>query len=231
VRNTDEYEISIPSGNAILRGDLAIPADADGVVIFAHGSGSGRSSPRNRMVAARLRERGLATLLLDLLTGPESSSDLTAELRFDIPFLTQRLTSATRWVREDKRLRGLGIGYFGASTGAAAALSAAVMNREIQAVVSRGGRTDLAGDVISWVDVPTLLIAGEFDHLVIEWNRETFRQMDCLKDFELIPGATHLFQEKGTLEQVADLAASWFERHLSTHREETKDHECHAYGT
>ena len=210
-----ESTVQIPCDDVILQGVLAIPADAAGLVIFAHGSGSSRFSPRNRMVASRMWDRKLGTLLFDLMTEQEATSDKTAELRFDIPFLTKRLISVTRWAQANKRSKELSIGYFGASTGAAAALAAAAAIPEIQAVVSRGGRTDLADHVISWVDTPTLLIVGEKDHPVIEWNRNSFRQMKCVKEIAMVPGATHLFEEKGALEEVADLAASWFKVHFS----------------
>ncbi len=210
-----EHEVTIPCGDAVLQGDLIIPAPAKGLVIFAHGSGSSRNSPRNRSVAWELNHRGLATLLFDLLTPDEAVAEAyTGALRFDIPFLTGRLIAATRWAQQEDSLQRLAIGYFGASTGAAAALAAAAELPEIAAVVSRGGRSDLAGDAVRHVKAATLLIAGEKDSPVVEWNHETLRQLGGTKKFILVSGATHLFSEPGALEKVAALAAEWFEEHL-----------------
>lgn len=215
-----EHAVLIPCPDAKLHGNLSIPSGAIGLVIFAHGSGSSRFSPRNRMVAAKLHERKLATLLFDLLTHEEASSDVTGARRFDIPLLTQRLVAVTRWAQQEESTGDLEIGYFGASTGAAAALSAAARIPEIRAVVSRGGRTDLAGDAISRVEAPTLLVVGELDYPVIGWNEESFRRLECVKSIARVTGATHLFQEENALEQVAELAASWFERHLPKAQQE-----------
>jgi dienelactone hydrolase len=192
---------------------LGVPPDARGLVIFAHGSGSSRFSRRNNYVAEVLRERGIGTLLFDLLTEAE---DRTYENRFDIPLLTRRLVAATRWVRQQAELKDLAIGYFGASTGAAAALQAAAESTiDIAAVVSRGGRPDLAGEALRAVRAPVLLIVGSHDDVVIDLNRQAAAQMQCEWSLEIVPGATHLFEEPGTLEQAASLAADWFVRHLS----------------
>ena len=214
--NVREIEVGIPCSGVLLTGDLVIPAGASGVVIFAHGSGSSRLSPRNRMVAGEMHHSGLATLLFDLLTPREAQEEsATGALRFNIPFLTERLKSATRWAQEEDSVRNLGIGYFGASTGAAAALSAAADIPEVQAVVSRGGRTDLAGDAVDRVRARTLLIAGELDPPVIRWNHDTFERLQEIKHLAIVDGATHLFEEPGTLEHVAELAASWFGAYLT----------------
>lgn len=214
--NLRETEVGIPCSGVMLTGDLVIPADASGLVIFAHGSGSSRSSPRNRMVAGEMHHSGLATLLFDLLTPREAREEsVTGALRFNIPFLTDRLKAATRWAQEEDSVRNLGIGYFGASTGAAAALSAAADIPEVQAVVSRGGRTDLAGDAIERVQTATLLIVGELDQPVIRWNHGTYERLREIKHMAIVDGATHLFEEPGTLEHVAELAASWFDIYLA----------------
>ena len=211
-----EYEVRIPCPGAVLHGDVSIPAGATGLVIFAHGSGSSRLSPRNRRVAGEMHRNHLATLLFDLLTPDEAESEAnTGALRFNIPFLTERLVAATRWAQRDESVGSLGIGYFGASTGAAAALAAAAGIPEIQALVSRGGRTDLAGAAVERVKAPTLLIVGELDGPVVEWNEESFERLPGVKELTLVSGATHLFSEPGALEEVAELAASWFERHLT----------------
>ncbi len=211
-------EVRIPCPGAVLAGDLTLPDDARGLVIFAHGSDSSRSSPRNRWVAEQLNERRLATLLFDLLTPAEAQADeIGGELRFDIPFLTERLVAATEWARRQPSLGPLGIGYFGSSTGAAAALAAAALGG-IQVVVSRGGRTDLAGDAVSDVKAATLLIIGSLDHPVVQWNRETLDLLECEKRLALVEGATHLFPEPGALGRVAALAADWFVKHLTTGR-------------
>jgi putative phosphoribosyl transferase len=213
----EEREVRIPAGPATLEGNLGIPEDARGVVLFAHGSGSGRHSPRNRYVAQALREARLATLLIDLLTLEEEEVDLyTRHLRFDIGLLAERLVSATDWLTQDPRRQDLRIGYFGASTGAGAALVAAAARPEAAgAIVSRGGRPDLAGDELSRVRAPTLLIVGGNDVPVIGMNREALAQLRAEKKLEIVPGATHLFEEPGALEEVARLAAGWFVRYLS----------------
>ncbi len=213
----EEREVRIPAGPATLEGNLGIPEDARGVVLFAHGSGSGRHSPRNRYVAQALREARLATLLIDLLTLEEEEVDLyTRHLRFDIGLLAERLVGATDWLTQDPRTQDLRIGYFGASTGAGAALVAAAERPEAAgAVVSRGGRPDLAGDELSRVRAPTLLIVGGNDVPVIGMNREALAQLRAEKKLEIVPGATHLFEEPGALEEVARLAAGWFVRYLS----------------
>lgn len=204
-----------PSG---VIGDLVIPANARGIVVFAHGSGSSRLSPRNKFVAGVLQRANLATLLLDLLTAEEEQIDLrTRHLRFDINLLATRLVEASRWLTDNSSTRDLATGYFGASTGAAAALIAAAQLPEtVRAVVSRGGRPDLAGAALPEVVAPTLLIVGGEDVPVIELNEKALRELSCEKKLEIVPGATHLFEEPGTLEHVANLATNWFEYHLST---------------
>ena len=210
-----EHEVEIPCPGVLLRGDLSIPAGATGLVIFAHGSGSSRLSPRNRLVANELHRKKLATLLFDLLTPKEAIAEAqTGELRFNIPMLTERLVAVTRWAEQEEIVKDLGIGYFGASTGAAAALVAASQIPEVQAVVSRGGRTDMAGDAIERVKAATLLIVGDLDSSVIDWNQESLERLNAVKHLALIADATHLFAEPGALEEVAQLAASWFENHL-----------------
>lgn len=195
-----------------LEGNLALPAGASGVVAFAHGSGSSRRSPRNRRVAEALGAQGLATLLFDLLTEDEATD---RERVFDIPLLAERLLDATRWLREDRDTRALRIGLFGASTGAAAALVAAARSQdEIGAVVSRGGRPDLAGSFLARVRAPTLLIVGSHDPVVLDLNREALAALRCEKELVIVPGATHLFEEPGTLERVIELAGRWFCDHL-----------------
>lgn len=205
--------VVIPVAHASLEGELALPSGATAVVLFAHGSGSSRFSPRNTYVAEVLQQRGIGTLLFDLLTHEE---DRDYETRFDIALLTRRLLAATAWLQADPRTQALKIGYFGASTGAAAALqAAATLGNKIFAVVSRGGRPDLAGELaLSRVTAPTLLIVGGADYGVIELNQQADAQMNCRRDLILIPGATHLFEEPGTLEQAAHSAADWFVRHL-----------------
>ena len=203
-------------GSAVLHGDLSMPAEAVSVIVFAHGSGSSRHSPRNRQVAGRLQEAGLGTLLLDLLTEREEAVDArTGHLRFDIELLAERLVDAVAWIERQPGLGDVGVGYFGASTGAAAALVAAARQGErIGAVVSRGGRPDLAGGALAAVRAPTLLIVGGRDETVLELNRRADERMRCERRLEVVPGATHLFEEPGALEQVADLAAAWFTEHL-----------------
>jgi len=201
----------------MLEGDLIIPAGAQGVVLYAHGSGSTRHSPRNQFVARTIREVGVGTLLFDLLTKEEEAIDMrTRHLRFDIGLLAQRLIDATYWIKGD--LDYLQVGYFGSSTGGGAALvAAAELGETVGAVVSRGGRPDLAGDALPLVKAPTLLIVGGLDYPVIEMNREAYARLRCEKELKIVPGATHLFEEPGTLEEVARLAAEWFQKHL--HRE------------
>ena len=205
--------VHIPAGSAELDGELLLPTPAKGVVVFAHGSGSSRFSPRNTYVAEVLQQHGMGTLLFDLLTRAE---DQAYETRFDIALLTQRLLSATAWLQNNPKTGGLSMGYFGASTGAAAALQAAAeMGNRISAVVSRGGRPDLAGAVaLRQVTAPTLLIVGGADYGVIELNRQAEALMGCEKKLVLIPGATHLFEEPGTLQQAARSAADWFAKYL-----------------
>lgn len=206
-----QFEVGIPCSGLILNGNVIIPAGAKGLVIFAHGSGSSRLSPRNRLVAAGMHRKGLATLLFDLLTPEEARA---AALRFNIPLLTRRLAAATRWTQQQVDLKKMSLGYFGSSTGAAAAIAAASAIPEIRAIVSRGGRADLAGDSARRVKAPTLLLVGEQDYPVAEWNQEIYSRLNCVKNFSTIPGATHLFQEPGTLEEVTRQAASWFETNL-----------------
>jgi putative phosphoribosyl transferase len=199
-----------------LSGDLVIPAEAAGIVVFAHGSGSGRHSPRNRYVAGVLQQGDLATLLLDLLTEAEEEVDVrTRRLRFDIDLLAGRLREAADWVRHDPATRDLPLGVFGASTGAAAAvIAAAEIPDVVAAVVSRGGRPDLAGAALPRVQCPTLLIVGGEDYPVIDLNRQAMAQMRCTKALSIVPGATHLFEEPGALEEVSMLALNWFSRSL-----------------
>lgn len=210
-----ERSVEIPP--AEIAADLSIPINAKGLIIFAHGSGSSRLSSRNRFVAGVLQQAGFGTLLLDLLTASEERIDeRTRHLRFDIPLLAERLIQATEWSAQDPALSGLRPGYFGASTGAAGALiAAAELTDRIGAVVSRGGRPDLAGAALEGVKAPTLLIVGGNDHPVIELNEQAFGRLQCEKKLEIVPGATHLFEEPGTLEQVASLATNWFDQYLS----------------
>jgi len=208
-----ERLVHIPVDTVHIEGMLELPENASGLVLFAHGSGSSRHSPRNNYVAQVLRDRGIGTLLMDLLTPEE---DMNYQTRFDIPLLTKRLLAATRWVKAEKFISKLPLGYFGASTGAAAALqAAAALGEEISAVVSRGGRPDLAGqDYLARVRSPTLLLVGGLDGVVIELNRDAYALMHSKKELSIIPGATHLFEEPGTLEEVAYQAASWFVQYL-----------------
>jgi putative phosphoribosyl transferase len=210
-----ERGVRIESDGAVLKGDLTLPAKARGLVLFAHGSGSGRLSPRNRHVAAALQQRGLATLLFDLLTGAEESAELPGSgLRFDIPFLARRLAAATSWARSQDDVGPLPLSYFGASTGAAAALMAAAEEPSIAAVVSRGGRPDLAGDALEQVRAPTLLIVGGRDREVLELNRLALARLASReKELVVVPGASHLFEEPGALEEVVRLAGAWLLRH------------------
>jgi len=203
--------VEIPVDGVTLEGDLGIPDGATGLVVFAHGSGSSRKSPRNQFVAERLRERGLGTLLFDLLTEQE---DQRYETHFDIDLLVDRLVAASEWVDEEATTRDLQVGYFGSSTGAAAALRAAA-RRDVDAVVSRGGRVDLASAVLADVTAPTLFVVGGADHTVLELNREAYDELVCEKSLEVVEGAGHLFEEPGALEAVADHAGDWFVDHLA----------------
>ena len=209
--------VQIPAGAATLAGDLSIPDRAAALVLFAHGSGSSRHSPRNQLVARTLNNAGLATLLFDLLTQKEEAIDLrTREHRFNISLLAERLIHATKWAKQREQARHLRIGYFGSSTGGAAALDAAAeLPEKVGAVVSRGGRPDLAGNALPKVRAPTLLIVGGENHVVIDLNEKARAQMRCEVRIDIILGATHLFEEPGALEQVANLATDWFVRHLS----------------
>ena len=214
-------EVRIPCGDAWLYGDLTVPSGAFGVVLFVHGSGSGRHSARNRLVAQRLQQAGIATLLFDLLTAQEEQIDLhTREHRFDIALLTRRLQDATAWAIAQPGLQQLPVGDYGASTGSAAAIIAAArLGRRIAAVVSRGGRPDLAGPVaLAAVAAPTLLIVGGADHGVVKLIEDSLAYLSCEKRMAIVEGATHLFEEKGALEAVAELAAFWFDTHLA-HRQ------------
>jgi len=220
-------EVRIPAGDATLDGNLTIVRRGESVprridqtkalVLFAHGSGSSRHSPRNQLVARALNSAGLGTLLFDLLTPEEESVDVyTREHRFDIGLLAERLVYATKWAKQQKQTKDFRIGYFGSSTGGGAALvAAAELPDDIGAVVSRGGRPDLAGDALPKVEAPTLLIVGGDDHVVIELNEQARAQMKCECKIEIVPGATHLFEEPGALEQVAKLASEWFLRHIA----------------
>lgn len=216
--SSSETLVSINAGPVTLEGNLTIPSGARGVVLFAHGSGSSRHSPRNRYVAGELNQARLATLLIDLLTADEEEVDLrTAELRFNIPLLARRLTAATDWLLENELTSLLKIGYFGASTGAAAALVASVERpKAVNAIVSRGGRPDMAGEALPLVQAPTLLIVGGDDTQVIALNEMALDQLQSEKQMRIVPGATHLFAEHGTLEAVSRLATEWFTRHLVT---------------
>ena len=210
-----EQLVHIPADNVHIEGMLELPEKAQGIVLFAHGSGSSRHSPRNNYVARILRESGIGTLLMDLLTPQE---DMDYETRFDIPLLTRRLLAATQWINSEKATQTLPVGYFGASTGAAAALQAAArMGENISAVVSRGGRPDMAGKHdLENVKCPSLLLVGGWDDVVIELNQQAYDQMKCTKELVIVPGATHLFEEPGTLEEVARLAAKWFKQYLKS---------------
>ena len=211
-----EQLVRMVVGSAQLEGNLSLPQDASGVVLFAHGSGSSRHSPRNQYVAQALHEGGMGTLLMDLLTATEEREDArTARLRFDIALLAARVVGASDWLTRNTATAQLPIGYFGASTGAAAALAAAAERPDyVRAVVSRGGRPDLAIPVLNRVKGPTLLIVGGADVAVIEMNRDALKHLSVEKRLEIIPGATHLFEEPGTLEEVARLAREWFQAHL-----------------
>ena len=208
--------VKIPVGGAIIEGNLVVPPAAKGVVLFAHGSGSSRFSPRNQYVAKVLNKAGLATLLIDLLTKEEEETDMrTGQFRFDIDLLSQRLIAATEWLRRNLATKDLVFGYFGASTGAAAALiAAAKLPAEIKTVVSRGGRPDLAVDYLQKVKAPTLLIVGGNDTVVLDLNKKAMQSLSAAKKLEIVPGASHLFEERGKLEEVARLSVDWFLVHL-----------------
>jgi dienelactone hydrolase len=211
-------EVQIRAGQAALSGNLHIPDGTAALVLFAHGSGSSRHSPRNQFVARTLNDAGLATLLFDLLTQEEEAIDMqTRELRFNIRLLAERLVHTTKWAKQQPQTCDLRIGYFGSSTGGAAALVAAVdVPQDVGAVVSRGGRPDLAGEALPRVQAPTLLIVGGNDDIVIELNEQARDRMHCEVKLEIIPGATHLFEEPGTLEKVAQLASDWFVKHIGS---------------
>lgn len=206
-------EIQIPVDNVTLKGDVRLPDNAKGLIIFSHGSGSSRLSPRNKFVANALKKNGFATLLFDLLTPYE---DQSYDMRFDIELLTNRLITVTRWIKSQDECKQLQVGYFGASTGAASALhaAAALGLHNIKAVVSRGGRADLAADILDSVKSPTLFLVGSLDTKVIELNQRAYEMMNCTKELTIIPGATHLFEEPGKLELVTKHANNWFLRHL-----------------
>ena len=212
----NQTDMKIPVREVVVEGTLTLPPGAKSVVLLAHGSGSGRFSPRNQYVAKEFNKASIGTLLFDLLTQEEEETDVvTAEYRFNIPMLAERLIGATERLRNDPKTKRLAFGYFGASTGAAAALiAAAKLPKDIAAVVSRGGRPDLAGDYLPRVGAPTLLLVGGLDTEVIELNKETMAQMRAEKKLVIVPGATHLFEESGTLEQVAKVSAEWFLRYL-----------------
>jgi putative phosphoribosyl transferase len=208
-------QVEIAAARVILKGDLVIPPGAEAIVLFAHGSGSGRHSPRNRAVAEVLSDSGLATFLFDLLAAEEEADDTpTGQYRFNVPLLAERMIKATDWIRQEPSVQHLHIGYFGASTGAAATLVAASQRDDIGAIVSRGGRPDLAGDALSKVKAPTRLIVGANDTFVIKLNEDALKQIPADKELKIIPGAGHLFEEKGALEKVALLASEWFDLHL-----------------
>ena len=208
-----EHQVRITKGPLALEGILGLPPGSNGVIIFAHGSGSGRFSPRNNFVARQLQQNGLATLLLDLLTEDEAEDRRKV---FNINLLADRLLLAKAWLETDRRTAHLGLGYFGASTGAGAALQAAARDpSNIKAVVSRGGRPDLAESYLSRVTAPTLLIVGSYDFPVIEMNQAAYELLTCEKKLIIVPGATHLFEEPGTLEQVAEQASKWFQAYLN----------------
>jgi dienelactone hydrolase len=209
-------EVQIQAGHAVLCGNLTIPQNAVALVLFAHGSGSSRHSPRNQYVARTLNDAGLGTLLFDLLTPDEEAIDMrTREHRFNIGLLAERLVHAARWAKQQKQTRDLRVGFFGSSTGGGAALvAAAEIPQDVCAVVSRGGRPDLAGEALPKVQAPTLLIVGGDDDIVIELNEMARDRMRCEVKLEIVPGATHLFEEPGALEKVAKLASDWFNAHL-----------------
>jgi putative phosphoribosyl transferase len=216
--------VRLRAGSAELEGDLDLPSDARGMVLFAHGSGSSRHSPRNRYVAHELQRAGLGTLLMDLLTREEEIAEArTGHLRFDIDLLARRLEAATGWLLGAEATKSLALGYFGASTGAAAALVAAAERPVVRAVVSRGGRPDLADAALPRVRAATLLVVGGEDVPVIALNRQAFARLEGVKRLEIVPGASHLFEETGTLEIVASLASEWFGEHLGGGTKENAD--------
>jgi dienelactone hydrolase len=216
VQENRRSPVDIPVDGVFLEGELIVPEGAAGIVVFAHGSGSSRFSPRNQAVASEIRAAGIGTLLFDLLTRDEEAVDIyTRHLRFDIDLLARRLAAATRWLLQQPGAANVKIGYFGSSTGGGAALvAAAELGSLISAVVSRGGRPDLAGEALPKVTAPTLLIVGELDDVVIALNREAIARMQCRTKLSIVSGATHLFEEPGALEQVAALAAQWFADHF-----------------
>ncbi len=215
-QTTTSREVRISVDSIALPGELSVPGGAEGLVLFAQGSGSGRHSPRNQYVAQVIREAGIGTLLFDLLTHEEEKIDLqTRHLRFDVALLARRFVGATEWVKKQKETTHLRIGYFGASTGGGAALiAAAEMGDEIGAVVSQGGRPDMAGEALSRVVSPALLIVGGLDDVIIRLNEEALGKLQRIKELKIVPGATHLFEEPEKLEEVARLAADWFQRYL-----------------
>lgn len=214
--NILKAEVKIPAGNVMLAGELVLPREAQGIVLFVHGSGSSRHSSRNQYVAQMLQATGIGTLLFDLLTEYEEAIDRsTGNLRFDIGLLSERLIHATHWIQRNSNTQNMKIGYFGASTGGAAALvAAALLGDQISSIVSRGGRPDMAGDALPKVKAPTLLIVGGFDKIVIELNRQAFEQLQCEKSLRIVPAASHLFEEPGKLEEVAKIASDWFAPYL-----------------
>ena len=216
-------EISIPLASVTLKGELVLPENALGIVVFSHGSGSSRFSPRNKMVGELIQEHGMATLLFDLLTEEE---DRIYENRFNIDLLVSRLIDATEWLMQYKETKNLPVAYFGASTGAASALrAAAYFGKSIKAVVSRGGRPDLAMNALPLVTAPTLLIVGQLDVPVIQMNKQAFDQLNCKKEMKIIPGATHLFEEPGKLMEVANMAIAWYKEYLVKEEKKAKlDH-------
>jgi len=216
-----QHEVTIPIGGIHVKAFLTSPKHSDGVVLFAHGSGSSRHSPRNQFVAEELNHFGISTLLADLLTEEESKQSKTV---FDIDLLSNRLITLAEWTKDDPEFQKQNLGYFGASTGGGAALQAAAKRPDlVTAIVSRGGRPDLANSYLSEVTTPTLLIVGEKDGQVIELNRWAYDKLDCVREFQIIPHASHLFSETGTLEQVAGLATIWFKRFLSEHKEQAQE--------
>lgn len=219
-----EKDVLIPVDSIELEGELKVPAGASAVILFAHGSGSSRHSSRNQFVARVIREKGIGTLLFDLLTPEEEAVDIhTRHLRFDIDLLGKRLAAAASWLAVQEESRHLRLGFFGASTGGAAALVAAARFKDnVRAVVSRGGRPDLAGAALRGVETPVLLIVGGRDDIVIKLNEQAFAELRCEKELKIIPGATHLFEEAGALEKVAELAADWFARYCTTPNRQPK---------
>jgi pimeloyl-ACP methyl ester carboxylesterase len=204
-------EVKIQAGDVLLEGELIVPENADAIILFSHGSGSSRKSPRNKMVAEYLHGQNFGTLLFDLLTGSE---DKLYENRFNIELLTQRLLSATEWLKKHLAAKKCKLAYFGASTGAASALKAAAALPGVGAVVSRGGRPDMAMDNLPFVKAPVLLIVGSYDYEVLKLNEAALKKLNCERELEIVQGATHLFEEKGAMEQVCEVAANWFKHHL-----------------